>query len=431
MAAGLLESQLRQAIEGFVLLRRARLEIDKPMDAVRLWSDLDSLTWSALTPKEKEHCPAVLLVGSSRVLAGTGLSQVTSLLASDLPLKILVLEDLDLGLSTHAALESAPFPTPDLTADLGLLALARRDACIAQTSLGAPTHFLESIATGLDHHGPALFHVHAPSPGRHGFPTDRTLEQARLAVETRAFPLFRYDPGADGVFGTRIDLEANPEPLATWVKSISRDEGQGPGEDQEPETEPDSEAANPQAPAAQLASTPADWALGEARFRDWFAPLADVAPDPVPLETFLELPDRERRGRTAYVSRQRPSRKPRRYRVAPELIDACRKRRDAWRLLQELGGLVTPFTERVRREAEEQVAADRRAELEIQAAEYERKLTGLREQLQQELRSDIRERLMAMAGYGLSKGNGPLPGTGYEGGRDSSSPEPGASNLDG
>jgi pyruvate-ferredoxin/flavodoxin oxidoreductase len=378
LAAGLLESQLRQSIEGFVLMRRARLELDKPMDAVRLWTDLGTLTWRDLTPTERERCPLMLLVGSSRLLAGAGLSQVASLLGGDLPLKILVLADLDLGLASHSTPELAPTPSRDATTDLGLLALARRDAHIAQMSVGEPTHFLESLVAGLDFEGPALFHVHAPSPGRHGFPADATLERASLAVATRTFPLFRYDPRADGVFGTRIDLGGNPEPLATWAGQAQ--EGTTAGE-------------------ALEGSTPAHWALGEARFRHWLEPLPEDTPDPLPLDAYLELPDGKRRGRTPFVSRMRPPQEPTRYRVAPELIQVCRERRDAWRLLQELGGLVTPFTERVRREAEEQVAAERRAELQAQAADYERKLADLRAELQQELRGDIRERLMTMAGY--------------------------------
>ncbi len=382
LAAGLLEGQLQQAVEGFILLRRARLELDKPMDAARLWSDLAGLSWRDLTPQERERCPTMLLVGNSRVLAGAGLAQVAALLGSDLPLKILVLADLDLGLAGRSSLESAPAPVPDATTDLGLLALARRDAYTAQTSLGAPTHFMESLTAGLDFHGPALFHIHAPSPGRHGFSTDQTLEQARLAVTTRTLPLLRYDPGADGVFGTRIDLGANPELSATWERGY-----------------PARKAAETAALPEDEAMTPAHWALSEARFRHWFEPLAEDATDPLPVDAYLELSERERRDRTPYVSQEQPQGDPARYRVAPELIAVCRERRDAWRLLQELSGLVTPFTERVRREAEEQVAAERRAELEAQAAVYEQKLTDLRAELQQELRGDIRERLMILAGY--------------------------------
>ena len=77
----------------------------------------------------------------------------------------------------------------------------------------------------LAHDGPALLHVYAPSPTRHGFPASATVDQARNAVASRALPLFRYDPRAEGVFGSRISLDGNPAPtealaditLAEWA----------------------------------------------------------------------------------------------------------------------------------------------------------------------------------------------------------------------
>jgi len=472
LAAGLLEGQLRQAIEGFVLLRRARLELDKPMDAVRLWSPLGGLTWHDLTPKERERCPLLLLIGSNRMLAGAGLGQVFPLLCGDLPLKVLIFADLDLGLSTRAELDSPQEAQTDAATDLGLLALAARDAYIAQTSPAAPTHFLTSLTAGLAFPGPALFHVHTPSPGRHGFPPDRTLEQALLALTSRSFPLFRYDPARPGVFGSRIDLAGNPEPLARWAAAVDDQgaedakeqsagpvpaakfapggeasppipgstmtpDGQGPaptpsppggdgvGADDAPSRrataaadDPASGGADPPQPdrgAADLRplgrsgaeSTPADFALREARFRHWLEPLGEDAPDPLPLADYLELPERERPGRTPYVIDTRtpdatdtpaPDGR-RRLRVAPELVAVCRRRRDAWQLLQELAGLVTPFTERIRQDAREEVAADHRAALAAQAADYEHRLAGLRAALEQEFRGDVRDRLMALAGY--------------------------------
>ena len=59
LAAGLMEGQLRQAAEGFALMRKARLELDRPEDAARLWSGLDRLSWRDLDPEELaiRRCP--------------------------------------------------------------------------------------------------------------------------------------------------------------------------------------------------------------------------------------------------------------------------------------------------------------------------------------------------------------------------------------
>ena len=370
LAAGLFQAQLRQAIDGLALLRKARLELERPDDAGRLWADVEGLTYADLDETERARCPSLLLVGSSRILGGRGLSQLIWLLGSGLPVKVVLLAELDLGLSDRAGIEATPGPAPDPAADLGLLALSQRQAYIAQSSVGHTEHLYQVLHDGLDYDGPALFHIHGPSPIRHGFATDQTIAQARLAVASRTFPLLCYDPRADGVFGLRMDLSANPDPLAGWYQS-----------------------------AGGEALTPAHFALREARFRDWLHPLADDAPSPIGLAAWLALPERDQRRQTPFVSLEREDHEPVRYAVSPELAGVCARRADAWRTLQELAGLVTPFTDRVRAEAEAAVAAERKAELAAQKAEYEKRIDALREELTQEYRGEIRDRLMALAGY--------------------------------
>lgn len=370
LAAGLLQAQLRQAIDGLALLRRARLELERPDDAGRLWADVEGLTYADLDDTERARCPSLLLVGSSQLLGGRGLSQLIWLLGSGLPVKVVLLAELDMGLADRAGIDAALGPAPDPAADLGLLALSQRQAYIAQSSVGHTEHLFQVLHDGLDYDGPALFHIHGPSPIRHGFATDQTIAHARLAVASRAFPLLRYDPRADGVFGLRLDLGGNPEPLAPWDQSAS-------GE----------------------ALTPAHFALHETRFKAWLSPLAADAPSPIDLATWLTLPERDQGRQTPFVSLVHQDQAPIRYAVSPELAGVCARRADAWRTLQELAGLVTPFTARVRAEAEAAVTAEHQAALAAQKADYEQRLTELRAELEQEYRGEIRDRLMALAGY--------------------------------
>ncbi|MEA3277413.1 MAG: 4Fe-4S binding protein [Pseudomonadota bacterium] len=381
LAAGLLEGQLRQAIGGFVLMRRARLELERSADAARLWSDLDGLTWRKLDDEEQALCPSLLLAGDSGTLGGKGLSQVVRLLGGDLPLRVLLLADLDLGLGTRPDLDLPPSPRDDAATDLGLLAISQRGAYVAQTSIAAPDHLAASLEGAFTHPGPALLHLHAPSPARHGFAVDRTLERARQALTARVFPLFRYDPRSEGVFGSRIDLDGNPAPRQPW------------------EDLPDGGAF-----------TPAQWALGERRFADLFSPLGEDAPDPIPLAEYLALSEKERGQRTAFVEQAANGAAARRFRVDERLVQTCQERQQAWRVLQELAGLVTPFTARVQKEAQARVAAEHQAKIEALKADYEQRLRELRAQYQQELRQDIRDRLMLLAGYGRAP-EGEVPGT--------------------
>ncbi len=381
LAAGLLEGQLRQATEGFALLRKARLELEHPEDAARRWSELDALNWRDLTAEEQALCPSLLLVGDSGLLGGQGLSQVSGLLGGDLPVKMLLLADLDLGLTSRATVDAPLSQVEDSTVNLGLLALAQRGACIAQTSLGMPDHLCACLESAFGFAGPALLHVHAPSPRHHGFASDRTLERAQSAVKARVFPLFRYAPQAEGVFGSRFSLEGNPSPREPWDSMA---------------------VAHPLAsdPAADAGPfTSAHWFLGERRFAGFFSPLDEDASEALPLAEYLELAEKARRNKTPFIEKADNGYAAKRLRVDARLVRATEERLHAWRLLQELAGLVTPFTARVQQEAEERVAAERAAELSAQAREYEERISRVRAEFQEELRRDMRERLMALSGY--------------------------------
>ena len=62
-----------------------------------------SLHWQDLDDEEYELCPPLVLVGTDEVLGGAGLGQLTWLMNSGLPVKVLVLQSLDFGLGKPAA----------------------------------------------------------------------------------------------------------------------------------------------------------------------------------------------------------------------------------------------------------------------------------------------------------------------------------------
>ena len=87
----------------------------------------------------------------------------------------------------------------------------------------------------------------------------------------------------------------------------------------------------------------------------------------------------------------------RRCRVSPALAAAVERRQRIWRTLQELAGVVTPFTARVEAEIREAVAAEHRAELDAQKQAAEKEIREIRDQTQAEIAAQIRSRLLALA----------------------------------
>ncbi|HEX6203925.1 MAG TPA: hypothetical protein VF100_13055, partial [Thermoanaerobaculia bacterium] len=185
---------------------------------------------------------------------------------------------------------------------------------------------------------------------RHGFAPEAMLARAREAVATRTFPLALRPAGG------ALDLAGNPEPARPWV-----------------------------------AGTPAAWAAGEARFAALLAEPAAGAPEPLPLEGWLDLPPAERAAATPIVSVG-----GRALSVAPALAAAVLARRESWLALLRLAGpaaaapAATPAADGdpdlVRRHADALAALETRF-----AAER----AGLREELRRELAGRLRGRLLA------------------------------------
>lgn len=355
VAAGLVQGQINETLTLVQTLRRARAELDP-----RATNPEGQPRWEELDDEERLLCPPLWLVGNDQSLGGEGFAQIAWLLNSDLPIKIVALADLDLGLGSHGVADAALTARHDTRNDLALMALAQRNAYVAQSSFAAQQHLNDAVRGMLRFPGPALLRLHAPSPAAHGFAATETLHQAEQAISCRALPLFRYDPQMEGVFGSRLSLEGNPQPLATWA------DGQ----------------------------TPAHWALGEARFAPRLPSLSSKAAAPTELVDWLTLEPAQRSGKPPYIEVDES-----RYMVDPALAAVVEKLGHAWRTLQELAGLVTPFTSQVEATAQQNLATAHQAELDALRREYEEKLRALEAGMQGEMHEQITRRLMNLAGY--------------------------------
>jgi pyruvate-ferredoxin/flavodoxin oxidoreductase len=86
--------------------------------------------------------------------------------------------------------------------------------------------------------------------------------------------------------------------------------------------------------------------------------------------------------------------------ASDEMVALADERVRLWRTLQELAGVVTPFTQRVREDAERSVAGDRTREIEALRREHAAALAALRDGFELEAVGRVREGLMRLAGYG-------------------------------
>jgi len=67
--------------------------------------------------------------------------------------------------------------------------------------------------------GPAVVICYAACMPEHGIPDDRAVAQAKLAADSRTFPLLVYDPRKGDRIRERLSLQGNPMMKEDWFKN--------------------------------------------------------------------------------------------------------------------------------------------------------------------------------------------------------------------
>ena len=101
--------------------------------------------------------------------------------------------------------------------ELGRILMAHGSAYVAQTTPASINHYLRTIMEANAYPGPAVVITYAPCMPEHGIADDAATRQAKLALESRAFPLFTYDPRRGESFAERLSLQGNPAIRDDWA----------------------------------------------------------------------------------------------------------------------------------------------------------------------------------------------------------------------
>jgi len=209
----------------------------------------------------------------------------------------------------------------EIRKEITLIGMAHRTAYMMQGSSANATHLIESFIEGINARRPAVFTVYSPCMPEHGIADDAAVQQSKLAVESRAFPLIRFNPDKGILPEECFDLDGNPSPDTDWpTYTLKYTDEQG-------------------LPASlDLPLTFADFAITEGRFRKQFRTVPRDAwnENMTPLAEYLELGAEDREDKFPYIWAL--DKKNRLIRVIPAepLVKACEDRRNYWRMLKAM-----------------------------------------------------------------------------------------------
>jgi pyruvate/2-oxoacid:ferredoxin oxidoreductase beta subunit len=105
---------------------------------------------------------------------------------------------------------------PEPRKELGRILLAHGNAYVAQVTTANTNHFYRAILDANEFPGPAVVIAHSPCQPEHGIADDASQRQSALAVESRTFPVFTYDPRRGDSIAERLSLTGNPHLQQDW-----------------------------------------------------------------------------------------------------------------------------------------------------------------------------------------------------------------------
>ena len=309
--------RLPKMIELAKAIAIARLEIESAYSEARHDAFFAEFGDNGLDPEDLALFPDYLICLRAADSAASESELILQAFAAGMPAKLVVLTD-DL-------LEQSPIGSDYLIAglrnqQLASAAIGYGSSYVMQASGSSLYQLREQVVRGLAFAGPALFSVFSGASGT-GIPPYLT---AAAAAESRVFPAFTYDPSAGADWAARFSLRANSQLDLDW-----------------PSQRLDYEDADQQLVSETLAFTAVDFAACDPRCAKYFAkvPREKWNTDMLPVSEFLA---RERKDFTEKVPCLLMVDRDNRLQkviVNDSLVREARRCAEAWRSLQELGGV--------------------------------------------------------------------------------------------
>ena len=160
-------------------------------------------------------------IGGDGAMLDIGFQSLSRMLASGSDIKVLIL-DTQVYSNTGGQASTASFGGQDAKMsqhgkvvagkqedrkEIATIAMMHGNVYVSQTTCAHANHFYRSIIEANEFPGPAVVNVYTTCQPEHGVGDDVSGKQAKLAADSRAFPVFTYDPRKG---------DTNPSPNQDW-----------------------------------------------------------------------------------------------------------------------------------------------------------------------------------------------------------------------
>jgi pyruvate/2-oxoacid:ferredoxin oxidoreductase beta subunit/NAD-dependent dihydropyrimidine dehydrogenase PreA subunit len=192
-----------------------------PADAMGVRMRWDQMGW---------HDRPIWCIGGDGAMFDIGFQSLSRLLASGMNVKVFVLDtqvysntggqastSSFTGQNTKMSVHGKTFGgKQERRKEIAQIAMMHPRTYVAQTTCAHINHFYKAVLGALEFDGPAIICCYTTCQPEHGVADNMAGEQARLAVDTRAFPILIYDPRKGDTIKKRLSLQGNPNVNGDW-----------------------------------------------------------------------------------------------------------------------------------------------------------------------------------------------------------------------
>jgi pyruvate ferredoxin oxidoreductase beta subunit len=192
-----------------------------PADAIGVRMRWDQMGW-----KDKP----IWCIGGDGAMYDIGFQALSRMFASGMNIKVFVL-DTQVYSNTGGQASTSTFTgqntkmsvhgktvagKQERRKEIAQIAMMHPRTYVAQTTCAHVNHFYKSVLGALEFDGPAIVSCYTTCQPEHGVADNMAGEQARLAVDGRAFPILIYDPRKGEKIKERLSLQGNPAMKDDW-----------------------------------------------------------------------------------------------------------------------------------------------------------------------------------------------------------------------
>ena len=182
--------------------------------------------WDAMGWQNKR----LWIIGGDGAMNDIGCQSLSRMLASGMDIKVIVL-DTQVYSNTGGQTSTSSFKGQNAKMsfhgkviqgkkenrkELATICMMHKDVYVAQTTCSHVNHFYKAVMEANEFPGPAVINVYTTCQPEHGVGDNMAEHQARLAADSRSFPVFIHDPKKGPRIKDRLSLAGNPNMKDDW-----------------------------------------------------------------------------------------------------------------------------------------------------------------------------------------------------------------------